>query len=107
MEYGFEFLADRKGAFSNRWLTTAVIAPSANFDTNILRQGLELHNIETRPLWKPMHLQPIFANCKAYTNGVSEKLFQKGICLPSSSSLTQTQKDLVLSQILKIVKGNV
>jgi dTDP-4-amino-4,6-dideoxygalactose transaminase len=105
--YGFEFLEDRIGAFSNRWLTTALIDKSANFDTNILREGLELHNIETRPLWKPMHLQPIFAECRAYTNGVSEKLFDKGICLPSSSSLSETQKNYVLSQILKIAKGNV
>ncbi|HOK50509.1 MAG TPA: DegT/DnrJ/EryC1/StrS family aminotransferase, partial [Bacteroidales bacterium] len=53
-----------------------------------LRLTLEKENIESRPLWKPMHLQPVFQGCPAYVNGVSEALFAQGLCLPSSSTLT-------------------
>lgn len=104
---GFKFLEEREGAFSNRWLSTALIDDSANIDREFLRVSLEKCNIETRPLWKPMHLQPIFSTCVSYTNGVSERLFDKGICLPSSSSLSDTQKDFILDNITKIVKGNI
>ena len=60
------------------------------------------NNIEARPLWKPMHMQPIFEKHPAFTNGVSEELFQKGLCLPSGSNLTT--KDL--DSITKIIKQN-
>jgi dTDP-4-amino-4,6-dideoxygalactose transaminase len=96
---GFNFLPERKGAYNNRWLTCVLFDDKLTNKPEDLRQELEKYNIETRPLWKPMHLQPIFKNCKSYLSGVSENLFQKGLCLPSSSSLTNEQKDLVIEKI--------
>ena len=59
----------------------------------------EKQNIETRPLWKPMHLQPVFKDYPSYTNGVSEKLFNSGLCLPSGSNLSNQDLNRVLSAI--------
>lgn len=56
----------------------------------MLRLALEAENIESRPLWKPMHLQPVFAHCPFYGNGTSERLFEQGLCLPSGSNLNET-----------------
>lgn len=96
---GFDFLNENDGAFSNRWLTCVLFNQEMEKEPEELRQELEKYNIETRPLWKPMHLQPIFKDSKAYLSGVSEDLFQKGLCLPSSSSLTDEQKDMVIEKI--------
>ncbi|WP_296623610.1 aminotransferase class I/II-fold pyridoxal phosphate-dependent enzyme [Marivirga sp.] len=101
---GFDFLSEPKGAFSNRWLTCVLFNEKLTKKPEELRQELEKFNIETRPLWKPMHLQPIFNNCKAYLSGVSENLFQKGLCLPSSSSLTDEQKGMVIKKISTFLK---
>ncbi len=54
----------------------------------MIRLAMDVENIETRPLWKPMHQQPVFANAKSYLNGVSDNLFENGLCLPSGSNLT-------------------
>ncbi|MFD0760719.1 aminotransferase class I/II-fold pyridoxal phosphate-dependent enzyme [Lutibacter aestuarii] len=94
----FKFLEEPKGFKSNRWLTT-IQTPSFQTREKI-RKALEIKNIESRPLWKPMHLQPVFKNCKAYISGVSENLFEKGLCLPSSSNLTE--KDL--GRIIEVLK---
>jgi dTDP-4-amino-4,6-dideoxygalactose transaminase len=64
-----------------------------------LRIALEALNIETRPLWKPMHLQPVFSECPAYVNGVSDRLFENGICLPSSSNITDEERDFVVASV--------
>ena len=101
---GFNFLPEPSGAYSNRWLTCALFSEKLNVKPEDLRQELEKYNIETRPLWKPMHLQPIFKNCKAYLSGVSENLFQKGLCLPSSSSLTDEQRGMVVGKIRTFIK---
>jgi len=76
--------------FSNHWLTTILLEPEQcnGVTREDLRQSLEARNIESRPLWKPMHLQPVFQPFPAYINGVSEHLFNIGLCLPSSSFLT-------------------
>ena len=74
--------------YSNFWLTCIVIDPSvAGTDREKLRLAFEEANIESRPLWKPMHMQPVFAGCPAYVNGTSEKLFENGLCLPSGSNI--------------------
>ncbi len=85
----FSFPEEPAGYYSNRWLTTALIDSQARFDREHLRQHLEKWNIETRPLWKPMHLQPVFAHAPHYTSGVSEDLFRCGICLPSGSQMDE------------------
>ena len=69
-----------------------------------IRLALEAENIESRPLWKPMHLQPVFSKSPYYGNGVSDKLFKLGLCLPSGSNLTTEYKGRILEIILKTVK---
>jgi dTDP-4-amino-4,6-dideoxygalactose transaminase len=92
-----QFLLEPEGFFSNRWLTTAVIAGKINRED--IRVKLEKENIESRPLWKPMHMQPIFQGCPAYTNGTSERLFNDGICLPSGSNMTPGELHRVVDVI--------
>ncbi|HEY4651191.1 MAG TPA: aminotransferase class I/II-fold pyridoxal phosphate-dependent enzyme [Pontibacter sp.] len=91
---GLYFAPEAKGCFSNRWLTT-VLLPEG-FAPEQVRQELERENIETRPLWKPMHQQPLFAGHTYYGNGTSDQLFARGLCLPSSSSLTEEELDKVV-----------
>jgi dTDP-4-amino-4,6-dideoxygalactose transaminase len=88
--------------FSNHWLTTIVIetAPVTRED---IRLALVADNIDSRPLWKPMHLQPVFSNAPFYGNGTSEYLFEKGLCLPSGSNLT----DVELKRVVRCVTSTV
>ena len=76
--------------YSNCWLSTIVL--NSNKDREMLRLAFENANIECRPLWKPMHLQPIFEKYPYYGNKVAEDLFEKGLCLPSGSNLTEDDK---------------
>lgn len=93
------FLKEPEDAYSNRWLTTIL---TDSYETREkVRLALEKENIESRPLWKPMHLQPVFTNTKAYLNGRSELLFEKGLCLPSGSNLTESQLDRIIHTIRK------
>jgi dTDP-4-amino-4,6-dideoxygalactose transaminase len=87
--------------FSNHWLSCIVVNPDkANGLTREkLRLQLEAENIESRPLWKPMHLQPVFADCPYYGGTVSEHLFQNGLCLPSGSNLTDDDRNRIESVI--------
>jgi dTDP-4-amino-4,6-dideoxygalactose transaminase len=74
--------------FSNYWLTCILVDPEiTGITSEKLRLAFEAENIEVRPLWKPMHLQPVFADCPAYVNGTSEKFFRNGLCLPSGTGL--------------------
>jgi dTDP-4-amino-4,6-dideoxygalactose transaminase len=82
--------------FSNHWLTTILVDPvKAGITNDELRTALEEKNIEARPLWKPMHLQPVFSSCPAYVNGTSEKLFHIGLCLPSGSNMSETDRQRI------------
>lgn len=87
--------------FSNYWLTTILINPekTKGVTREDLRLAFEKENIEARPLWKPMHKQPVFENYPAYENGVSENLFNIGLCLPSGSNLTDEDKGRIKSVI--------
>lgn len=87
--------------FSNHWLTALLIDPAktGGFTREHLRLELEQRNIESRPLWKPMHMQPVFQDCPAYLNGVSEDLFERGLCLPSSSNMTEEERSFVVEVI--------
>jgi len=104
---GINFLEEPDSLyFSNRWLTTILIDPHRTGITKEdLQKELEKENIESRPLWKPMHLQPVFALYPAYLNGTSENLFSKGLCLPSGSNLTITDRLRVLETVEKKIKG--
>ena len=85
------FIEEPKSVFSNRWLTI-ILTDSLQVRERI-RLALIKESIESRPLWKPMHLQPIFKHYPSYLNNVAKELFKKGLCLPSGSSMTK--KDLI------------
>ncbi len=95
------FQAELSGSFSNRWLTAITLNPQlCNGKTREdLRLWLEQDNIESRPLWKPMHMQPIFESAPRYVNGVSESLFEQGLCLPSGSNLTDSDMQRIESKL--------
>ncbi len=87
---------------SNRWLTTILIEPAiAGTNREKIQMAMEKDNIETRPLWKPMHLQPIFSNCPVYLNGCSEDLFNHGLCLPSGNGLTVDDRQRIINSLVK------
>ncbi len=83
--------------YSNHWLTTIEINPEIWGEQKMLKVWKQMReeNIETRPLWKPMHLQPVFKNNIMYSSGVSEYLFNNGLCLPSGSNMTNEEKERV------------
>jgi len=84
----------------NFWLTCILVEPEKfGMDCDALRQKLAAENIESRLLWKPMHLQPVYAKNAFYGNGVSEKIFSRGLCLPSGSALTDADIERVVSAI--------
>ena len=86
---------------SNYWLTCITVEPEeAGFTREDVRLALDEDNIESRPLWKPMHLQPVFKNAPFYGNGTSERLFEIGLCLPSGPTLT----DEDVERVTKVVK---
>ena len=100
---GVKILEEPEGYFSNRWLSCITIDPAiTGVNREDVRLALEKDNIESRPLWKPMHMQPLFAQSDYYGSDFIEKLFQDGICLPSGSNLTPQEKERISSQ-LKVV----
>ncbi|WP_312001400.1 aminotransferase class I/II-fold pyridoxal phosphate-dependent enzyme [Paenibacillus forsythiae] len=112
---GVEFMPELPGTRSNRWLTTLTIDEEATgVRISDLLMALAADNIEARPLWKPLHLQPIFERASFYPHSetlcVSERLFQSGLCLPSGSSLTPEQQQRVIDRVhetMGTVAGNV
>ncbi|MEC7869731.1 MAG: DegT/DnrJ/EryC1/StrS family aminotransferase [Bacteroidota bacterium] len=94
---GISFLNEPQGFFSNRWLTTIIIdkLKFSNIDREKVRIELLKENIESRPLWKPMHMQPIYKNFSFYGADTCEKIFNNGLCLPSGSSLDEYDKDRI------------
>jgi dTDP-4-amino-4,6-dideoxygalactose transaminase len=88
---------------SNHWLTCILVDPAlAGFSREDLRLKMEAENIETRPLWKPMHMQPVFADAPFYGNGTSEKLFEQGLCLPSGSILS----DEDIRRVIDVIRNH-
>jgi len=103
---GFSFLDEPAGCFSNRWLTTILIDPlrSAGLDRERLRKILEEHNIESRPVWKPMHLQPVYQDAPYYGAQTAQSLFTNGLCLPSGSDLESSQLEGICALICNAAK---
>lgn len=101
--FNIEFQGERDGDKSNRWLTAILIDPKKNkgLTREDVRLAMEEENIECRPLWKPMHLQPIFEAYPYVGSGVCEKLFDIGLCLPSGSSLTDADFNRIFSTLDK------
>lgn len=106
---GIYFLKEPDGYFSNRWLTTVLVNPeeTGGVTREDIRLALEKENIECRPLWKPMHLQPYYENFLYYGNGVSEMLFEFGLCLPSGSNLSSSDRGRVVAAIQKMLPESV
>ncbi len=100
---GVSFLEERPGAYSNRWLTTIIVDPvKAGFSREDLRLALEADQIESRPLWKPMHQQPVFTSCRYFGSGISDRLFDQGLCLPSGSNLKSEDLDRIESVLNQV-----
>lgn len=97
------FQPETPNGYSNRWLTCLQVQSTegSSLTPDKIRLALEQENIESRPLWKPMHLQPVFEGCLCYGGKVSEGLFENGLCLPSGSSMTEEE----LERVSGIVKG--
>jgi dTDP-4-amino-4,6-dideoxygalactose transaminase len=98
------FSAPNADYFANYWLSALLIDPiEANgISRETLRLAFEAENIESRPLWKPMHLQPIFSNYPYYGSNVAETLFDNGLCLPSGSNLTDEDRERIAVVIRKV-----
>lgn len=97
---GVSFQPEPDGCFSNRWLTCMLVPENSGIIPEDIRLALEEENIESRPLWKPMHLQPVFKDAPYYGHNVCENLFKTGLCLPSGSALSEAELD----QVVKIIK---
>ncbi|WP_417602172.1 DegT/DnrJ/EryC1/StrS family aminotransferase [Owenweeksia hongkongensis] len=97
--YSIQLQQEPQGSFSNRWLSCIVINPDVNkgITREAVRLAMEAKNIESRPLWKPMHLQPVFEKYPFVSTGVSERLFDVGLCLPSGSNLTDEDFERIFS----------
>lgn len=99
---GLSFMPQSAKGESNCWLTVILIDP-AEFGASgeDVRLALEKENIESRPMWKPMHSQPVFENCEYLGRGVADDLFEKGLCLPSGTAMTEVD----LARIAAIIRG--
>jgi dTDP-4-amino-4,6-dideoxygalactose transaminase len=97
---GLEFMPEAPWGRHTRWLTTLTFDPAAfGADREAIRLALEVENIEARPVWKPMHLQPVFAGCELIGGGVADEVFDRGLCLPSGSNLTTNDLDRVIAVV--------
>lgn len=100
---GIEFMPEAEFGRSTRWLTCMTVDPDLfGCDREHIRLTLAEHQIESRPVWKPLHLQPVFADAEYIGGGISQDLFQKGLCLPSGSNLTPEDLNRVIDVIRNI-----
>jgi dTDP-4-amino-4,6-dideoxygalactose transaminase len=103
---GISFLEEPAGYFSNRWLTTMLVDQTKTNNAvgrETIRLELEKENIESRPLWKPMHLQPVFNNSKYFGNNFSDTLFEQGLCLPSGSNLSSKNLEITIALVERLL----
>jgi dTDP-4-amino-4,6-dideoxygalactose transaminase len=99
---GIEFMPEAPWNRCTRWLTCILVDPAAfGVSREDIRLALEKENIEARPVWKPMHLQPVFQECPKFGGAVAEDLFDRGLCLPSGSNLTEGD----LQRVVEVVRG--
>ncbi|MFM5889684.1 MAG: DegT/DnrJ/EryC1/StrS family aminotransferase [Dolichospermum sp.] len=100
---GIEFMPEANFGYSTRWLTALTVATEAfGADREYIRLQLAQQQIEARPVWKPLHLQPVFSECECIGGEVGEDLFVRGLCLPSGSNLTDEDLERVISAIKAI-----
>lgn len=102
---GIRFIPEAEGSQMNCWLTVMLLDPAQIAITpHDLCLALKEKNIEARPVWKPMHQQPVFAEYHAITNGTADTLFATGICLPSGSSLTKAQQERIITTLKSLIQ---
>ncbi|OQB73115.1 MAG: putative pyridoxal phosphate-dependent aminotransferase EpsN [Deltaproteobacteria bacterium ADurb.Bin135] len=102
---GIEFMPEAPYGRCTRWLTVTLITPETfGVDREVVRLALEAENIESRPVWKPMHMQPVFKGCRVVGGSVAEDLFERGLCLPSGTQLSREEQDRVIETIRKCRK---
>jgi len=100
---GIEFMPEASFGRATRWLTCLTVDPNLfGVDRETIRLALAKEQIESRPVWKPLHLQPVFAACESIGGTVAEDLFERGLCLPSGSNLTPRDIDRVIQAIQQI-----
>jgi len=103
---GISFIPIAGHGEPNYWLTCIVVDPARFGSTREdIRLALGKENIESRPLWKPMHLQPVFKDCRVRGGDVSADLFDKGLCLPSGSSLTENDLERIVGIVRRTAQG--
>lgn len=106
---GIDWMPEPEGYFSTRWLTAARFDPESGLDARAIFEGLRAVGIEARPLWKPMHLQPVFSDCEyephTANRSVSDDLFASGLCLPSGSNMTDDTVLRICEQIRYLAQG--
>lgn len=104
---GITFMPEPKGYYSNRWLSALTINPRVTgFSREDVRLRLLEHKIESRPLWKPMHMQPLYSHSIYHGVGFDEQLFANGICLPSGSDMTNEQQEEVITLINDLIQSS-
>ncbi|NER84678.1 MAG: pyridoxal phosphate-dependent aminotransferase, partial [Leptolyngbya sp. SIO1D8] len=100
---GIEFMPEADYGSASRWLTCLTVNPlEFGCDREAIRLALAAANIESRPVWKPLHLQPVFADCECIGGSVAESLFATGLCLPSGSRMTVADCDRVTTIIRQL-----
>jgi pyridoxal phosphate-dependent aminotransferase EpsN len=100
---GVELMPEAPWGRHSRWLTTLAIDPARfGADREEVRLALEAESIEARPVWKPMHLQPVFRGCEAVGGAVAEELFERGLCLPSGSNLSDGDLQRVIEAVRRV-----
>ncbi len=103
---GIEFMPEAQWGTHSRWLTVITVNPEIfGSDKEEIRQALEAQNMESRPVWKPMHLQPLFSNCEFIGADISENLFRKGLCLPSGTAMEERDISRVVNVISSCYKA--
>jgi pyridoxal phosphate-dependent aminotransferase EpsN len=92
---GWEFMPEASYGRHTRWLTCATVDPSTGLDRARFLDAFAREDIECRPVWKPMHLQPLYADCLCYGGSVGQRLFETGLCLPSGSNLQDAERERI------------
>jgi dTDP-4-amino-4,6-dideoxygalactose transaminase len=107
-DVGIRWMPEPDWSFSTHWLTACTIDPATGMTSERMIKALSAEMIEARPVWKPMHLQPVFQHCQYFTAGdesVSDRLFDQGICLPSGSNMALADVDRIIDVIKKTITG--
>jgi pyridoxal phosphate-dependent aminotransferase EpsN len=100
---GITFMPEAPWGRCTRWLTCVLVDPGVfGVDREAIRLALEAENIEARPVWKPMHLQPVFAQCDRFGGAVADDLFARGLCLPSGSNMAAADRDRVVAVVRRL-----